>query len=127
MIAKPDNFALEVSAISEMAKFAMNFPAMPDVGEALIGVGQASGSERALRAARAAFGSPLWKNVSLADAKAVKVQVVGSRDITLQEVGDAMNHIYSACIKAHVSYSHAFDETLADGIQITVIATGFPR
>ena len=37
-----------------------------------------------------------------------------------------MNYIYSACPEAHVFYGHAFDETLEDRIQITVIATGFP-
>ena len=51
---------------------------------------------------------------------------MGSRDITLHEVGEAMNYIYSACPEAHVFYGHAFDESLEDRIQITVIATGFP-
>ena len=37
-----------------------------------------------------------------------------------------MNYIYGACPEAHVFYGHAFDETLEDRIQITVIATGFP-
>jgi len=37
-----------------------------------------------------------------------------------------MNYIYSACPEAHVFYGHAFDDSLEDRIQITVIATGFP-
>ena len=127
MTETPDNYALEVSAMSEMAKFAKSFSAMPGAGDALIGVGEASGDERALRATQSALSSPLWKNVPLADAKGVMVQVIGSRDITLKEVGDAMNHIYSTCAKAHVYYSHAFDESMVDRFQITVIASGFPR
>jgi cell division protein FtsZ len=59
-------------------------------------------------------------------AKGVITNIVGSRDITLHEVGEAMNLIYSVCPEAHVFYGHAFDETLEDRIQITVIATGFP-
>ena len=59
-------------------------------------------------------------------AKGVITNIVGSRDITLHEVGEAMNYIYSACPEAHVFYGHAFDESLEDRIQITVIATGFP-
>lgn len=99
---------------------------MTGAGEALMGIGEARGQDRALRAAQAAIRNPLLEDVSIDGAKGVITNIVGSRDITLHEVGEAMNYIYSACPEAHVFYGHAFDESLEDRIQITVIATGFP-
>src|SRR5205814_7279025 len=81
---------------------------------------------RAMRAAQAALRNPLLEDVTIDGAKGVITNIVGNRDITLHEVGEAMNYIYSACPEAHVFYGHAFDESLEDRIQITVIATGFP-
>ena len=99
---------------------------MTGAGEALMGIGEARGPDRALRAAQLAVKNPLLEDVTIDGAKGVITNIVGSRDITLHEVGEAMNYIYSACPEAHVFYGHAFDETLEDRIQITVIATGFP-
>lgn len=99
---------------------------MTGAGEALMGVGEARGPERALRAAQAALRNPLLEDVTIDGAKGVITNIVGSRDITLHEVGEAMNYIYRSCPEAHVFYGHAFDESLEDRIQITVIATGFP-
>jgi cell division protein FtsZ len=99
---------------------------MTGAGEALMGIGEARGPDRALRAAQAAIKNPLLEDISIDGAKGVITNIVGSRDITLHEVGEAMNYIYSACPEAHVFYGHAFDESLEDRIQITVIATGFP-
>ena len=99
---------------------------MTGAGEALMGIGEARGPDRALRAAQAAIKNPLLEDVSIDGAKGVITNIVGSRNITLHEVGEAMNYIYSACPEAHVFYGHAFDESLEDRIQITVIATGFP-
>src|SRR6185295_14454523 len=99
---------------------------MTGAGEALMGIGEARGQDRALRAAQAAIKNPLLEDVTIDGAKGVITNIVGSHDITLHEVGEAMNYIYSACPEAHVFYGHAFDETLEDRIQITVIATGFP-
>jgi cell division protein FtsZ len=99
---------------------------MTGAGEALMGIGEARGPDRALRAAQLAVRNPLLEDVTIDGAKGVITNIVGNRDITLHEVGEAMNYIYSACPEAHVFYGHAFDESLEDRIQITVIATGFP-
>jgi cell division protein FtsZ len=99
---------------------------MTGAGEALMGIGEARGPNRALDAAQRAIRNPLLQDVTIDGAKGVIVNIVGSRDITLHEVGEAMNYIYSACPEAHVFYGHAFDEALEDRIQITIIATGFP-
>lgn len=99
---------------------------MTGAGEALMGIGEARGPDRALRAAQLAVKNPLLEDITIDGAKGVITNIVGSRDITLHEVGEAMNYIYSACPEAHVFYGHAFDEALEDRIQITVIATGFP-
>jgi len=99
---------------------------MTGAGEALMGIGEARGPNRALEAAQRAIKNPLLEAVTIDGAKGVIVNIVGSRDITLHEVGEAMNYIYTACPEAHVFYGHAFDEALEDRIQITIIATGFP-
>ncbi|MBI3291738.1 MAG: cell division protein FtsZ [Elusimicrobia bacterium] len=99
---------------------------MTGAGEALMGIGEAQGTDRALHAAQNAVRNPLLEDVTIDGAKGVIVNIVGNRDITLHEVGEAMNYIYAACPEAHVFYGHAFDERLDDRIQITVIATGFP-
>ena len=99
---------------------------MTGAGEALMGIGEARGPDRALRAAQSALRNPLLEDITIEGAKGVICNIVGSRDITLHEVGEAMNYIYSACPEAHVFYGHAFDDSLEDRMQITVIATGFP-
>src|SRR6185295_5616770 len=99
---------------------------MTGAGEALMGIGEARGPDRALRAAQLALKNPLLEDITIDGAKGVITNIVGSRDITLHEVGEAMNYIYSACPEAHVFYGLAFDDSLEDRIQITVIATGFP-
>src|SRR5262245_3492797 len=106
--------------------FANVRPVMTGAGEALMGIGEARGPDRALRAAQLAVRNPLLEDVTIDGAKGVITNIVGSRDITLHEVGEAMNTIYTACPEAHVFYGHAFDDSLEDRIQITVIATGFP-
>jgi len=80
---------------------------MTGAGEALMGIGEARGPDRALRAAQLAVKNPLLEDVSIDGAKGVITNIVGSRDITLHEVGEAMNYIYSACPEAHVFYGHA--------------------
>ncbi|OGR85736.1 MAG: cell division protein FtsZ, partial [Elusimicrobia bacterium RIFCSPLOWO2_01_FULL_54_10] len=101
---------------------------MANSGDALMGIGEATGSDRAIRAAQLAMESPLLENVSIEGAKGLLINICGKkRGVTMHEVRDAMNHIYSVVSPdAKVFGGLGTEETLEDSIRITVIATGFP-
>jgi cell division protein FtsZ len=101
---------------------------MCNAGEALMGIGEASGTDRALRAAQQAIQSPLLENISIDGAKGLLVNISGKpRNVTMHEVRDAMSYIYSVVSPdAKVFGGLGSEETLEDAIRITVIATGFP-
>ncbi len=101
---------------------------MANSGDALMGVGEASGPDRAIVAAQKAMESPLLENVSIEGAKGLLVNICGKkRGVTMHEVRDAMNHIYSVVSPdAKVFGGLGTEESLDDAIRITVIATGFP-
>lgn len=101
---------------------------MTDAGEALMGIGEATGHDRAIRAAQQAIQSPLLENVSIDGAKGLLVNISGKkRSVTMHEVRDAMSYIYSVVSPdAKVFGGLGTEDTLDDSIRITVIATGFP-
>ncbi len=101
---------------------------MTNSGDALMGVGEATGPDRAIIAAQKAMESPLLENVSIEGAQGLLVNICGKkRGVTMHEVRDAMNHIYSVVSPdAKVFGGLGTEETLEDAIRITVIATGFP-
>jgi cell division protein FtsZ len=96
-------------------------------GEALMGMGRASGPNRALEAAKHAIDSPMLDNVVIDGAKGVMVNITGSRAVRFREIQEAMEFIHSqASPEAMVFYGQAFDENMGEEIRVTVIATGFP-
>ena len=101
---------------------------MSNAGEALMGIGEASGHDRAMIAAQQAIQSPLLESVSIDGAKGLLVNISGKRrSVTMHEVRDAMNYIYSVVSPdAKVFGGLGSEDTLEDTIRITVIATGFP-
>ena len=101
---------------------------MKDAGEALIGMGEAEGANRAVRAAKEAISSPLLENVNITGAKGLIVNLTGRKStLTLHELDEVMGHIQpQVSPEAKVKVGKAFDESLGDSIRITVIATGFP-
>jgi cell division protein FtsZ len=101
---------------------------MKDAGEALIGIGEASGPGRALSAAKEATNSPLLENVVIDGAKGLIVNIAG-RKATLKtsEVEEIMATIQgSASPEVNLKMGNVFDESLGDALRVTVIATGFP-
>ncbi len=102
--------------------------AMKDAGEALIGIGEAEGPDRALRAAKDAMTSPLLENVVIDGAKGLIVNIAGRKSsLSLSEVQEIMATIQgSVSADANLKMGNAFDETLGDSVRVTVIATGFP-
>jgi cell division protein FtsZ len=99
---------------------------MKDSGSALMGIGRATGEDRASEAARAAINSPLLE-VSINGAKGVLFTVAGGQDLTMAEVNEAAQIITESIDRdAKVIFGAIIDEKLKKGeIKITVVATGF--
>ncbi|MEK7234150.1 MAG: cell division protein FtsZ, partial [Elusimicrobiota bacterium] len=101
---------------------------MKDAGEALIGIGEASGPDRALSAAREAMTSPLLENVVIDGAKGLIVNIAG-RQATLKtsEIEEIVATIQgTASPDVNFKMGNVYNESLGDAIRVTVIATGFP-
>lgn len=98
---------------------------MADSGSALMGIGEASGENRAVTAARMAIASPLLE-VSIDGAKGILYNVIGGPDLTMTEVSDASNIIASAADPdANIIFGATIIEEMGSKIKISVIATGF--
>jgi cell division protein FtsZ len=99
---------------------------MEDSGSALMGIGIASGDDRAAEAAKAAINSPLLE-LSIDGAKGVLINVSGSSDLGMLEINEAANIITESIDpNAKVIFGAVVDDQIRKGeIQITVVATGF--
>ena len=122
-----------VQSISDLIKntgfinldFADVSAVMKDAGMAHMGVGRASGKNKAEEAARRAVSSPLLET-SINGARGVLVNVTGSTDVGLEEVEIAANLVQEAADpNALIIFGATFDESMEDEICVTVIATGF--
>ncbi len=98
---------------------------MENAGSALMGIGSATGENRAVEAAKMAIASPLLE-LSIDGAKGILFTVTGSEDLAMYEVAEAAKVITgSADDDAKVIFGAHIDENLQDEIRITVVATGF--
>lgn len=98
---------------------------MLDSGNALMGIGEASGENRAITAARQAIASPLL-DVKIDGAKGILYTITGSSNLTLNEVSQASEVISQASDSdANIIFGATLDENMGDKIRISVIATGF--
>ncbi|MEK7453255.1 MAG: cell division protein FtsZ [Patescibacteria group bacterium] len=99
---------------------------MQDAGSALMGIGVASGDDRAIEAARAAISSPLLE-ISIEGAKGVLFSVSGGADMGMMEINDAAKVISEYVDpNAKIIFGALIDQRLKKGeIKVTVIATGF--
>ena len=98
---------------------------MKDAGYAHMGVGSATGKNKAEEAAMAAISSPLLET-SIAGATGVIINITSSEDIGLDEVDQASTLITnSAHPDANIIWGCSFDPNMTDEMRITVIATGF--
>ena len=122
-----------VKSISDLIKvpglinldFADISAVMKDAGHAHMGVGRASGKEKAAMAANSAISSPLLET-TIQGAKGLIISITSSPDISLEEVEDAETIVSSAAdADANIIFGVTFDETLDDDLIVTVIATGF--
>ena len=98
---------------------------MRDAGSALMGIGAASGDNRAAEAARAAVSSPLLET-SIEGATGILLNITGGPEIGLFEVNEAAEVVTSAADQnANVIFGAVIDDTVGDEVRVTVIATGF--
>ncbi|MBI2055467.1 MAG: cell division protein FtsZ [Candidatus Sungbacteria bacterium] len=99
---------------------------MQNAGSALMGVGVASGEDRASAAARMAINSPLL-DISIDGARGILFNVSGGQDMTMWEINEAAKVITESIDKeAKLIFGAVHDERLKKGeLKITVIATGF--
>src|ERR671919_681558 len=100
---------------------------MQDAGSALMGIGTASGENRATEAARNAISSPLLEQ-SVEGANGILLNITGGGDLGLFEGNEAAGIIQSAAdSNANIIFGSGIDEGLSDEVRVTVIATGFDR
>jgi cell division protein FtsZ len=98
---------------------------MRDAGSALMGIGRATGDNRAVEAAKAAIQSPLLET-TIDGAKGVLFNITGGADMGMNEVAEAAKIItQNVDADATVIFGTVIDESIKDEIKITVIATGF--
>ncbi|MES3031370.1 MAG: cell division protein FtsZ [Patescibacteria group bacterium] len=101
---------------------------MESAGSALMGIGSATGENRAIEAAKLAINSPLL-DVSITGAKGVLFSIAGGEDLTMFEIQDAAKVITeSVDPQAKVIFGTVRDDKLKKNeVKVTVIAAGFPE
>lgn len=98
---------------------------MKDAGSAMMGIGIASGENRAADAAKEAISSKLLES-SIVGADRILYSITGGSDMSLQEIDEASQIINSAADEdANIIFGTVIDESMGDQIRVTVIATGF--
>jgi cell division protein FtsZ len=99
---------------------------MREMGDAVMGTGEATGENRATEAAHMAISSPLLDDVSINGARGVLVNITGGPSMALYEIDEATEIIHGAAgDEANVILGAVIDDQLTDEIIVTVIATGF--
>ncbi len=99
---------------------------MENMGDAIMGIGTASGPQRAVMAASLAINSPILDDVSISGAKGVLINFTGNSQIKLNELREAAEVIHEAAgDDANIIFGMVTNEEMGEELQITVIATGF--
>ena len=96
-----------------------------NAGSALMGIGEAEGEKRAVKAAQMAADSPLLET-SIEGARGILFNITGGQDLGIKEVEEAAEVIFSqADPDANIIFGATIDKQLGEKIKITLIATGF--
>jgi cell division protein FtsZ len=97
---------------------------MKDAGSALMGIGYATGEDRAREAAERALGSPLI-DTEITGARGILLSIAGGDDLTLFEVNEAAEAVRAAATDdTNIIFGATLDDRLTGQIWITVVATG---
>ena len=98
---------------------------MSKAGMAIMGIGAASGENRALEAAERAISHPLLEDISIAGAKGVLMNITSTSELTMEEMTEASDRIYNEVgEEADIIWGTVVDDSLGDEMRVTVIATG---
>jgi cell division protein FtsZ len=98
---------------------------MSEAGSAMMGIGAASGENRAVEAAKMAVSSPLME-ASIEGATGMLLNFTGSEDLNLFEVHEAADIVVSTADRgANIIFGTVIDQSMGDEVRVTVIATGF--
>ncbi|KAB8030877.1 cell division protein FtsZ [Fluviispira multicolorata] len=101
---------------------------MSEMGMALMGIGDATGPNRAAEAARLAINSPLLEDIDIEGATGILINITGTSTMTLHEISEASTLIQEAAHEdANIIFGAVIDENMEDRIRVTVIATGFDQ
>ena len=92
---------------------------------AMMGMGVASGDNRAVEAAQRAISSPLLEDISVHGAKGILLNITGGPDLTLHEINEASSLIHKeAYEEANIIFGAVIDKHMKGEMRVTVIATG---
>lgn len=98
---------------------------MSEMGQAMMGTGQAEGERRAIMAAEMAISSPLLDGISMTGARGVLINITGGMDMTLYEVDEAANRIREEVDPdANIIYGQVIDPEMEGQVRVSVVATG---
>ena len=98
---------------------------MLKAGMAIIGIGVASGENRAVEAAERAISHPLLEDISISGAKGVLMNITSTSSLRMDEMTEASERIHREVGEdADIIFGTAIDESLGDEMRVTVIATG---
>jgi cell division protein FtsZ len=98
---------------------------MSKAGMAIMGIGSASGENRAVIAAERAISHPLLEDISINGAKGVLMNITSTSDLTMEEMTEASDRIYNEVGEdAEIIWGTVVDDSLGDEMRVTLIATG---
>ena len=98
---------------------------MGEMGQAMMGTGEAEGDKRAIEAAEAAISNPLLDKVSMKGARGVLINITGSMDMKLFEIDEAANRIRAEVDPdANIIIGSTFNQELEGKVRVSVVATG---
>lgn len=119
IIAHPGNINVDFADVRAIMK---------DMGIAVMGIGKASGENRAEKATLDAVSSPLLETMNIAGAQGVLLNISGGSNLGLHEINAAASLIYEkADENANIILGSVIDPSLSDEMMVTIIATGFER
>jgi len=117
LITKPGLINLDFADVKSIMK---------GMGMAYMGMGIASGENRAAEAANKAICSPLLIDTSIEGARGVLINITGGKDLTLHELSRASQLVHKlAHSEANIIFGTVVDPAMKDQVKVTVIATGF--
>ena len=98
---------------------------MSKAGMAIMGIGIASGENRAVEAAERAMSHPLLEDIPISGAKGVLMNITSTSDMEFEEVAEASERIHNEVgDEADIFWGTSIDDNLGDEMRVTVLATG---